>query len=53
MNIYIAYSHKSPYLPIAVADTAKELARMDGTTPNTIWSSISHGYPSYAKVVIR
>ena len=29
-------------LPVAIADTAEELAAMCGTTTNTIYSAVSH-----------
>lgn len=45
-------------LPMAVADSAEELARMTGTTANVIYSAVSHakklGYKSiYVKVEIE
>lgn len=40
--MYIAITKDKYELPIAVADTAKELAEMVGTKPNTVLSAISH-----------
>lgn len=40
MYIYIAYDRKYPYLPIAVADSARELGRLVGTTKSCIHSAI-------------
>lgn len=39
-------------LPVAVAESSVELARIVNTTPNSIRSSICHGYGTYVKVVI-
>lgn len=50
LSLYVKYSKSYPYLPEAVADTAAELARMVETNPHVIWSSISHGRSTYAKV---
>lgn len=38
-NIWIAYQKDPPGLPIAVADTCDELARMVGVTPSTVTST--------------
>lgn len=40
--IWVAYERRYPYLPIAVADTAQELAREVGVTYNTVVSAIAH-----------
>lgn len=56
--LYVAYTQDKYELPIAVADTAEELARMIGTTANRIYSVISktkkYGYehPKYRRVVV-
>lgn len=39
--VFIAYSRKYPYLPIAVGDTARELAEQVGVSRGCIWSMIS------------
>lgn len=40
-SVYVAYSKKYPYLPIAVADTPAELAKLIGVHRNNILSPIS------------
>lgn len=40
-SVYVAYSKKYPYLPIAVADTPKELGEILGVNRNNILSPIS------------
>lgn len=40
-------------LPVAVADSAGELARIVGATKNTVLSSISHGTGTYEKVELE
>lgn len=37
--VWVAYSNKPPYLPVAVADTAKELAAALGISRSTIAAS--------------
>ena len=39
-SVYVAYSKEYPYLPIAVADTPKELGEILGVNRNNILSSI-------------
>ena len=34
--VWVAYSNKPPYLPIAVADTAKELAAIIGVSGSNV-----------------
>lgn len=36
--IWVAYQTEWPYLPIAVADSAEELASIIGISPNTIYA---------------
>ena len=57
MHVYMMVTKDEYELPVAIADTAPELARMVGTTENSIRSWISHskngGYRSpYCKVEI-
>lgn len=40
--MYMMISHGEYELPLAVADTIRELARMLGKNPNTISSIMSH-----------
>lgn len=42
MVVYVAYEKVWPYLPIAVADTPKELGMILGVNKNYILSSISN-----------
>lgn len=42
MKIWMKVSHDKYELPIAVADSASELAKLCGTTPNVIYSQRSH-----------
>lgn len=39
-------------LPVAVADSATELAKILHTSPGTIYSSIYHGNKSFVKVTV-
>ncbi len=39
-------------LPIAVASTADELAKMLGTSKGTVFSSISHKIAGWHKIII-
>lgn len=52
MTIYMKCTTDRLELPIAVADTARELARMMGVSYNSVYSEISRGYGGYHKVVI-
>lgn len=36
--VWVAYSSEPPYLPIAIATTAEELAKKMNVTPSTIFS---------------
>lgn len=40
--VWIGYSKNPPYLPVAVADTAKELARIMGVKKCTVISEWCH-----------
>lgn len=56
MDVWIKVSADEYELPVAIADTPSELARLCGTTANTISSTWSHyqkgriEHPSYVKV---
>lgn len=52
MNLYLKTTNDDLELPIAVADTAYELARMLHCTSNQVYSSISHKYRGWYKVEI-
>lgn len=51
--IYMKVSRDKYELPLAVADTADELALIVGTTKNTVLSSISHGHRTYIRVNVE
>ena len=53
MTLYVKYSARFPGLPIAVADSAEELAEMTGMTKGSIYSSISKKRKTVAKVEIE
>lgn len=42
MIVYMKVTRDEYELPLAIADTAGELAKMTGATEGAIWSSISH-----------
>lgn len=50
---YMKVTNDKYRLPVAVADSAGELARIVGATKNTVLSSISHGTGSYEKVELE
>lgn len=50
MTLYVKYSKKYPYLPEAVADSKRELAKMIGTTLGCVKSSLSKNVSTYAVV---
>lgn len=52
MTVYLKYDRCKPHLPIAIADTKEELAKMVGMSLNTVRSSLSHGIGSFAEVEI-
>lgn len=58
MNIWMKVTCDEYALPLAIADTASELAKICGTTPNSVVSTVSHykqgriKYPSYICVTI-
>ena len=58
MTLYIKVTQDKFELPIAVADTAGELAKMVGTSRNTVYSSIwqeqkGKNWSSYKKVEVE
>jgi len=52
MTIYMKCTTDRLELPIAVADTVKELAQMLGVGLGSVYSGISRDYGGYHKVVI-
>lgn len=53
MTLYVKYSKEPPGLPIAVAESAGELAEMTGMTKESIYSLISKKRPYIAKIEIQ
>lgn len=53
MKVFVKYDSKEPYLPVAVADSKSELARLLGVTLNSIVSSYAHKRGTYAVVDIE
>lgn len=53
MVVYVKYDKKPPHLPVAVADSKKELAEMVGTSLHSILSSFYHGRSTFAEVEIE
>lgn len=53
MTLYMMLSRDEYELPVAVADSSKELSMMTGYSVNTILSSISHGYKRFCKVEVE
>ena len=49
-NLYIACTNDEYELPIAVADTATELAQMVGVTRDSLYSMMTHKTGHYYKV---
>lgn len=53
MTLYVKYSANFPGLPIAVADSAEELAQITGMTKGSIYSSVSKKRKTVAKIEIE
>jgi hypothetical protein len=53
MKLYIKTTMDDLELPVAVAGSAQELARMTGTTAASIYSSISHKHKGWARVEVE
>lgn len=53
MTLYVKYSANFPGLPLAVTDSAEELAQITGMTKGSIYSSISKKRKTVAKVEIE
>lgn len=49
-DLYVAYTNDEYELPIAVADTAKELAQMVGVTSDSLYCMMSRHQGNYYKV---
>lgn len=53
MTLYMKTTTDKYELPIAVADSGAELARMLGVTVNSVWSCISKHRSGYHKIEIE
>jgi len=53
MTLYLKTTQDKYELPIAVADTAAELAKILGTSPGVVWSSISHKRKGWYRVEVE
>jgi len=53
MTVYVYYDSRPPHLPIAVADSGKELAQMTGRTVGSIYTLISKKRPQVAKIELE
>ncbi len=53
MTLYMKVTKDIYELPIAVAESPKELAMMLGVSPNAVSSSLSKKYPTWKKVEIE
>lgn len=57
--VWVAYSKEYPYLPVAIASSASELAKIIGVNTNAVeslWSKFKHGKVTrtrYARVLIE
>ena len=51
--VYMRTTTDELELPVAIADTARELAEMIGTSVNCVFSSLSHNHKGWAKVEIE
>lgn len=57
--VWVAYSKDYPFLPVAIASSAAELARLVGVSTNAVeslWSKFVHGKvrrTRYARVLIE
>lgn len=50
INIYVACTHDEYELPVAVADTAAELARMVGITRDSLYTMLTRKEGHYYKI---
>lgn len=53
MILWLKVTKDEYQLPLAVADTAAELARMTGVKPDSLYSMRSHGVKEYIKVEVE
>jgi hypothetical protein len=53
IKVYIKYSNKFPYLPEAIADNKRELAKKLGKSIGTVASAFSRKQSNYAIVEVE
>ena len=53
MKVYVKYDKKPPHLPVAVADSKKELAKMLGVSFHSVLSSYYHKRSTFAEIEIE
>lgn len=53
MNLWVKTTLDKYELPVAVADSAKELAEMVGSTQNSVLSSVSKGRRGWYKIDVE
>lgn len=53
MTLYVKYDSNPPYLPVAVADSKRELAEILNIRPNVVYSAFSHGQSTYCEIEIE
>ena len=53
MKLYIKTTMDDLELPVAVADSAKELAELTGTTAACVYSSLSHKHKGWERVEVE
>lgn len=53
MHVYMKVTTDDLELPIAIADTAKELAEIIGVHENTVYAGVSRGRKSYVRVEVE
>lgn len=53
MILWLKVTKDEYQLPLAVADTAAELARMTGVKPDSLYSMRCHGAKEYIKVEVE
>lgn len=53
MILWLKVTKDEYQLPLAVADTAAELARMTGVKPDSLYAMRCHGVKEYIKVEVE
>ena len=53
MTLYLKTTNDELDLPVAVADSGRELANMLGVSVNSVWTCISKGISGYYKIEVE